>query len=101
VAGDTKNDLLWGSRAGAGIVADVLSGAHSREELESAPHAHVVDTVGDFAAFAIATRTGELARLAFRNRFAERPSWTVTPASAGSKARSVGKTTRLAASPAG
>jgi phosphoglycolate phosphatase len=65
VAGDTKNDLLCGSRAGAGLVAGVLSGAHSREELESAPHTHLVDTVGDFAALAIATRTGELVPAGF------------------------------------
>jgi phosphonatase-like hydrolase len=49
VAGDTTNDLHTGHRAGAGIVAGVLSGAHTREMLETAPHTHIVETVGDFA----------------------------------------------------
>ena len=47
VAGDTANDLLAGWRAGAGIVAGVLTGAHSRTELEAAPHTHVLDSVAD------------------------------------------------------
>jgi phosphoglycolate phosphatase len=49
VAGDTTNDLHCGTRAGAGIVAGVLSGGHSRAALESAPHTHIVETVGEFA----------------------------------------------------
>ncbi len=49
VAGDTTNDLLAGHRAGAGIVAGVLSGAHDREALETAPHTHIVETIGDVA----------------------------------------------------
>jgi phosphoglycolate phosphatase len=49
VAGDTTNDLWSGTRAGAGIVAGVLSGAHTRETLAAAPHTHLVDTIGEFA----------------------------------------------------
>jgi phosphonatase-like hydrolase len=49
VAGDTVNDLLAGHRAGAGIVAGVLSGAHGPDLLESAPHTHLVPSVGDVA----------------------------------------------------
>jgi phosphoglycolate phosphatase len=49
VAGDTTNDLYAGHRAGAGIVAGVLTGAHTREELEAVPHTHIVETIGDFA----------------------------------------------------
>ncbi len=45
VAGDTANDLLSGSRAGASIVAGVLTGAHSREQLEEAPHTHIISSV--------------------------------------------------------
>jgi len=50
VAGDTVNDLLAGSRAGAGIVAGVLSGAHGIAELGTAPHTHIVPSVSEFAA---------------------------------------------------
>jgi phosphonatase-like hydrolase len=49
VAGDTANDLLSGWRAGAGIVAGVLTGAHGREELEAAPHTHILSTVAELA----------------------------------------------------
>ena len=50
VAGDTANDLLAGWRAGAGVVAGVLTGAHGRAELEAAPHTHVLDSIADFPA---------------------------------------------------
>jgi phosphonatase-like hydrolase len=45
VAGDTASDLWAGSRAGAGIVAGVLTGAHGRAELEAAPHTHILESV--------------------------------------------------------
>jgi phosphoglycolate phosphatase len=45
VVGDTANDLWSGWRAGAGIVAGVLSGAHDRTELEAAPHTHILESV--------------------------------------------------------
>ncbi|XVQ06376.1 HAD family hydrolase [Spirillospora sp. CA-255316] len=38
VAGDTANDLLAGTRSGAGRVIGVLGGAHEREQLQAAPH---------------------------------------------------------------
>jgi phosphoglycolate phosphatase-like HAD superfamily hydrolase len=47
VAGDTANDLLAGWRAGAGVVAGVLTGAHSRTELEAAPHTHVLASIAE------------------------------------------------------
>ncbi len=47
VAGDTANDLLAGTRAGASVVAGVLTGAHDRAELEAAPHTHILPTVAD------------------------------------------------------
>jgi phosphonatase-like hydrolase len=49
VAGDTASDLLAGSRAGAGIVAGVLTGAHGRAELEAVPHTHILPNVSDLA----------------------------------------------------
>jgi phosphonatase-like hydrolase len=50
VAGDTANDLLAGTRAGASVVAGVLTGAHGRAELAAAPHTHLLDSVVDFPA---------------------------------------------------
>lgn len=47
VAGDTANDLLSGWRAGAGIVAGVLTGAHDRSQLEAVPHTHILDGVAE------------------------------------------------------
>ncbi len=47
VVGDTANDLWSGWRAGAGIVAGVLTGAHRRTELEAAPHTHILESVAD------------------------------------------------------
>ncbi len=50
VAGDTVSDLVAGTRAGAGVVAGVLTGAHSRAELEDAPHTHLLASVADLPA---------------------------------------------------
>jgi phosphonatase-like hydrolase len=47
VAGDTTNDLVAGTRAGAGIVAGVLTGAHTAEQLAAAPHTHLIESVAD------------------------------------------------------
>lgn len=43
--GDTTNDLLCGTRAGAAIVAGVLTGAHDRDTLTHAPHTHLIDNI--------------------------------------------------------
>jgi len=45
VAGDTTSDLVAGTRSGASIVAGVLTGAHSAEELAGAPHTHLLESV--------------------------------------------------------
>jgi phosphoglycolate phosphatase len=45
VAGDTASDLWAGHRAGAGIVAGVLTGAHDRDALAVAPHTHLLGSV--------------------------------------------------------
>ncbi|CAN5252473.1 phosphonatase-like hydrolase [soil metagenome] len=47
VAGDTVNDLVAGHRAGATVVAGVLSGAHDRDQLAAAPHTHLLESVTD------------------------------------------------------
>ena len=47
VAGDTTHDLLAGWRAGASIVAGVLTGAHDRELLATAPHTHLIDSIAE------------------------------------------------------
>lgn len=47
VCGDTANDILSGHRAGASIVAGVLTGAHDRAQLESAGATHVLDSISD------------------------------------------------------
>ncbi|MFJ5552857.1 phosphonatase-like hydrolase [Streptomyces sp. NPDC093225] len=45
VAGDTAYDMLSGTRAGAGVVAGVLTGAHGRDWLERHGATHVLDSV--------------------------------------------------------
>lgn len=45
VAGDTSNDLLAGTRSGAGHVIGVLGGAHQREQLEAAPHTAIAENL--------------------------------------------------------
>jgi phosphoglycolate phosphatase len=50
VVGDTSSDLVAGTRAGASIVAGVLTGVHSRKELAAAPHTHLLDSVADLPA---------------------------------------------------
>lgn len=47
VAGDTTNDLWAGYRSGASVVAGVLTGAHDRRRLGSAPHTHLLDSVAE------------------------------------------------------
>ncbi|MFE9407587.1 phosphonatase-like hydrolase [Streptomyces sp. NPDC006704] len=47
VAGDTSYDMLSGVRAGAGIVAGVLTGAHDRAALTEAGAGHVLASVSE------------------------------------------------------
>jgi phosphonatase-like hydrolase len=47
VVGDTANDLWSGHRAGAGVVAGVLTGSHSQAELAQAPHTHILASIND------------------------------------------------------
>ncbi|MFE6271274.1 phosphonatase-like hydrolase [Streptomyces goshikiensis] len=50
VAGDTAYDMLSGRRAGAGIVAGVLTGAHDRETLDEHGATHVLASIADLPA---------------------------------------------------
>jgi len=45
VVGDTASDVESGLRAGAGLVAGVLTGSGSREELEKAGAPHILDGI--------------------------------------------------------
>jgi phosphoglycolate phosphatase len=45
VVGDTPSDVLSGLRAGAGLVAGVLTGRASRDQLEQAGAPHILDAV--------------------------------------------------------
>ena len=47
VVGDTPSDIESGRRAGAGLIAGVLTGRTTRDEFEAAKAPHVLDTVAD------------------------------------------------------
>ncbi len=47
-AGDTISDLQAGWNAGLRGIVGVLSGAHGREELKTAPHTYLLPSVADF-----------------------------------------------------
>lgn len=47
VVGDTASDVESGLRAGAGVVAGVLTGSATKEELEQAGAPHVIDSITD------------------------------------------------------
>jgi phosphoglycolate phosphatase-like HAD superfamily hydrolase len=47
VVGDTASDVESGLRAGAGVVAGVLTGASSRADLEQAGASLILGTIGD------------------------------------------------------
>ncbi|MEV6571045.1 phosphonatase-like hydrolase [Streptomyces sp. NPDC051577] len=50
VAGDTAYDMLGGRRAGAGIVAGVLTGAHDRRALDEHGATHVLGSIAELPA---------------------------------------------------
>ncbi|MFG2225450.1 phosphonatase-like hydrolase [Streptomyces sp. NPDC048644] len=50
VAGDTSYDMLSGCRAGAAVVAGVLTGAHDAAQLETAGATHVIGSVAELPA---------------------------------------------------
>lgn len=61
VAGDTVSDLWSGWRAGAGVVAGVLTGNDGRARLEAAPHTHIIVSIAEFPA--LVDRAGAGAKL--------------------------------------
>jgi phosphonatase-like hydrolase len=50
VVGDTDSDLVAGRRAGAAIVAGVLTGAHDEATLAAAPHTHILGSIAELPA---------------------------------------------------
>ena len=46
VAHDTESGVLCGRRAGAGLVAGVLTGAHSADRLRRAGAMHLIPSIG-------------------------------------------------------
>jgi len=45
--GDAPADLLEGANAGCGWIIGVTWGTHTRDQLETLPHTHLVDTLGE------------------------------------------------------
>ena len=45
--GDTPADLLEGTAAGCGFVIGVTSGSHTRGELETHPHTHLISSISE------------------------------------------------------
>ncbi|KAA9379089.1 HAD hydrolase-like protein [Microbispora cellulosiformans] len=58
VAGDSESDMLCGRRAGASIVAGVLTGVHSRERLLGGGATHILDSVADFPSLVLPNEVG-------------------------------------------
>jgi phosphoglycolate phosphatase len=55
IAGDTTSELEAGTRAGASIVAGVLTGSHRREQLATAPHTHILRGIDELPAVIAST----------------------------------------------
>ncbi|MEV4897877.1 HAD family hydrolase [Nonomuraea sp. NPDC050547] len=47
VVGDSESDMLCGRRAGASVVAGVMTGVHSRERLLKGGATHILDSIAD------------------------------------------------------
>ena len=50
VAGDTAADVISGRRAGASVVAGVLTGSDNAERLNAAGATHVIESVAELPA---------------------------------------------------
>ncbi|TKK85959.1 HAD family hydrolase [Herbidospora galbida] len=50
VAGDTESDMQSARRAGASVVAGVLTGVHSRDRLTAGGATHILESIADFPA---------------------------------------------------
>lgn len=58
VAGDSESDMLCGRRAGASIVAGVLTGVHSRERLLGGGATHILDSIAGFPGLVLGNEVG-------------------------------------------
>jgi phosphoglycolate phosphatase-like HAD superfamily hydrolase len=58
VAGDSESDMLCGHRAGASIVAGVLTGVHSRERLLGGGATHILDSIADLPTLILSSEAG-------------------------------------------
>lgn len=48
VVGDSENDMLTGRRAGASVIAGLLTGVHSRDRLLKGGATHILDSLAEF-----------------------------------------------------
>jgi len=58
VVGDTASDVISGLRAGASMVVGVLTGAHTRAELEAASPTHILASVAELPDLVLDDRVG-------------------------------------------
>ncbi|MEV4567145.1 HAD family hydrolase [Nonomuraea sp. NPDC049421] len=58
VLGDSESDMLCGTRAGASIVAGVMTGVHSRERLLKGGATHILDSIQDFPGLVLSDDLG-------------------------------------------
>nr|BFE85018.1 hypothetical protein GCM10020093_076190 [Planobispora longispora] len=47
VAGDSESDMLAGRRAGASVVAGIMTGVHSKDRLIKGGATHIVESIAD------------------------------------------------------
>lgn len=58
VVGDAESDMLCGRRAGASIVAGVMTGVHSKERLLKGGATHILDSLADFPGLILSEELG-------------------------------------------
>ncbi|MER7503745.1 HAD family hydrolase [Nonomuraea pusilla] len=59
VAGDAESDMLCGRRAGASVVAGVMTGVHSRERLLKGGATHILDSIADLPSLILSDDVGD------------------------------------------
>jgi phosphoglycolate phosphatase len=55
VVGDSESDMLCGRRAGASVVAGILTGVHSQERLLKGGATHILDSIADLPTLLLGT----------------------------------------------
>ncbi|MFK4036458.1 HAD-IA family hydrolase [Nonomuraea wenchangensis] len=58
VIGDSESDMLCGRRAGASVVAGLMTGVHSRERLLKGGATHILDSIVDFPGLILSDTLG-------------------------------------------